>query len=199
MRTLILTEYTPSPPVQLTVGERDLLRQLVPELTMQPVSGSTDTYIVIGGSTVGVARVGDLTVELRPKIGVAAMLFLVSYALDPGTWRPEHAPLAADANLAEAVVPLFARTVQQALRPGLLHGYLRCEGTLTTVRGQVRMAAQFRSRTGLPLSIEVTYDDFTPDILENQLIRTALETLGRLHLRHKASRAALARIRLQIN
>lgn len=199
MRTLVLIEYVPSQPVPLTVGERDLLRQLVPELTMQPVSGSTDTYTMTGGSTVGVARVGDLTVELRPKVGVAAVLFLVSYALDPGAWRPEHASLTADANLAEAVVPLFARTVQQALRPGLLHGYLRCEDTLTTVRGRVRMADQFRTHAGLPLPVEVAYDDFTPDILENQLLRTAVEALGRLHLRRQLSRAALARMRLQLN
>jgi 5-methylcytosine-specific restriction enzyme subunit McrC len=199
MRTLILTEYVQSEPVTLTIIERDLLCQLIRGLTVQPVPGSTDTYTLTGGSMVGVARVGDLTVELRPKIGPAAVLFLMSYALDPRAWRTEHASLARDVNLAEAVVPLFTRTTQHALRLGLLHGYRRREDTLTMVRGRVRMADQFRTHTGLPLPVEVTYDDFTPDILENQLLRTAVETLGQLHLRHTTSRTALARLRHQLN
>jgi 5-methylcytosine-specific restriction enzyme subunit McrC len=85
-RTLVLTEYTPSDPVRLAVAERDMLRRLVRELTVQPVAGSTDTYTLTSGSTVGVARVGDLTVELRPKVGLAAVLFLVSYEFDPHSW-----------------------------------------------------------------------------------------------------------------
>lgn len=196
---LVLTEHVPSDPVRLTVSERDTLRRLVPGLTVEPEPGSADSYKLTCDSTVGIVRVGDLTVELRPKIGVTAVLFLVSYALDPRAWQAEDAFLAPDANLAEALVPLFARTVQRALRPGLLHGYLRREDTLATVRGRVRMADQFRVHTGLPLPVEVVYDDFTPDILENQLLRTAVNTLGSLHLRHTASRAALAQLHLRLN
>ncbi len=198
-RTLVLTEYTPSDPIRLAVADRDSLRRLVPGLTVEPIPGSTDTYTLIGGSMVGVARVGDLTVELRPKVGTAAVLFLVSYTLDPRAWKPEDAQLAHDANLAEAIIPLFARTTQQALRLGLLHGYRRCEDTLTTVRGRIRVAEQIRTRTGLPLPMEVVYDDFTPDILENQLLHAAVDVLGRLHLRHVASRLELARLRQQLN
>jgi 5-methylcytosine-specific restriction enzyme subunit McrC len=199
MRTVVLTEYVPSTPIPLSVAQRDELRQLVRGLTITPAPGSADTYILTSGSTVGVARAGDLTVELRPKIGIAPVLFLVSYALDPRSWKPEQAELARDANLAEAVIPLFARTVQQAIRPGLLHGYRRHEETLTSVRGRVRLTDQFRTRTGLPLPIEVVYDDFTPDILENRLLRTAVDTLGRLYLRNRDSYTSLARLRQQLN
>ena len=199
MRTVVLTEYAPSAPISLSVTQRDALKQLVTGLIITPAPGSTDTYTLTSGSTVGVARVGELTVELRPKIGVAAVLFLVSYALDPRSWKPEQAVLARDANLAEAIIPLFARTAQQAIRPGLLHGYYRREDTLTTIRGRVRIAEQFRARTGLPLPIEVVYDDFTPDILENKLLRTAVDILGRLYLRHRNSHAALVRLRQQLN
>ena len=168
-------------------------------MTITPAAGSTDTYTLTSSSTVGVARVGDLTLELRPKIGVAPVLFLISYALNPKSWKLEQAQLACDANLAEAVVPLFTRTIQQTIRPGLLHGYRRREDTLASVRGRVRISDQFRTRTGLPLPVEVAYDDFTPDILENRLLRTAVDTLGRLYLRHEDSRTSLARLRLQLN
>lgn len=196
---LVLTEYQPSDPVTLSVAERDTLAQLVPGLTIQPTSGTTDSYRLTSGSDVGVVRVGDLTVELRPKVGVAPVIFMLSYALDPRIWRPQHAALTRNANLAEAIVPLFADAAQRALRPGLLHGYRVHDDAMNTVRGRVRFVDQFRTRTGLPLPVEVTYDDYTPDILENQLLRTAVDILGRLHLRHHSSRFSLARLHQQLN
>jgi 5-methylcytosine-specific restriction enzyme subunit McrC len=122
-----------------------------------------------------------------------------AYAIDPSAWKPESASFSRDANLAEAVVPLFVRMAHQAMRPGLLHGYRRYSDTLTTIRGRVRIAEQFRTRTGLALPIEVAYDDFTPDILENRLLRTAVDVLGQLHLRHRDSRTSLARLRRQLD
>jgi 5-methylcytosine-specific restriction enzyme subunit McrC len=199
MRTVVLTEYVRSEPITLSVAQRDALGKLVKGLTITPAAGSTDTYTLTSSSTVGVARAGDLTVELRPKIGVAPVLFLISYALNPKSWKLEQAQLARDANLAEAVIPLFTRTIHQTIRPGLLHGYRRREETLTSVRGRIRITDQFRARTGLPFPVEVAYDDFTPDILENQLLRTAVDTLGRLYLRHQDSRTSLDRLRLQLN
>ena len=53
---------------------------------------------------------------------------------------------------------------------------------MPSVRGRVRIAQQLRRRTGLPLPVEVTYDDFTPDILENRLLRAAIDTLGALRM-----------------
>jgi hypothetical protein len=120
MRTVVLTEYVRSQPIALSVAQRDTLGKLVKGLTITPAVGSTDTYTLTSSSTVGVARVGDLTLELRPKIGVAPVLFLISYALNPKSWKLEQAQLAHDANLAEAVIPLFTRTIQQTIRPGLL-------------------------------------------------------------------------------
>lgn len=191
---VVLTEYRPSEPLTLSVGERDVLRSLVPGLTAEPAAGTTDTYVLTSGSMVGVVRVGDLTVELRPKIGIAPVLFLLSYDLDPRGWRDPPAALARNVNLAEAIVPLFSRAASTALRPGLLHGYRRQEDTLTTVRGRVLMTQQMRARRGLPLPVEVVYDDFTPDIVENQLLRTAVDTLGGLRLRHPSSRLSLGRL-----
>lgn len=198
-RSHVLTEYAPSEPITLAVDERDALRQLIPGLTVQPVVGSRDAYVLTGGSFVGVVRVADLTIELRPKVGITPVLFLVSYALDPRVWKVESAYVAKDANLAEAIVPLFARAAQDALRPGLLHGYRHYEDTVSTIRGRVRMADQFRARAGLPLPVEVSYDDFTPDVLENQLLRTAVDVLGRLHLRHQPSRLALTHLHQQLS
>ncbi|MET3808620.1 5-methylcytosine-specific restriction enzyme subunit McrC [Nakamurella sp. UYEF19] len=198
-RSLILVEHLPSEPIELSTFERDALCRMVSGLTVEPTPGATGSYILTGRSMVGVVRVGDFTVELRPKVGIAPVLFLLSYALDPRAWREPTAEIARDVTLAEAIVPMFARTVQEALRPGLLHGYRGHDDSLTTVRGRIRMADQMRNRTGLPLPVEVNYDEFTPDILENRLLRTAVDVLGRLRLRHQGSRRSLGRLRQQLN
>ncbi|MGY1637889.1 McrC family protein [Geodermatophilus sp. SYSU D00742] len=195
---VILTEYRPSAPLELSVFERDALRTLVPGLVVEPVAASNDTYTLTPGSSVGLVRVGELTVELRPKVGIAPVLFLLSYAVDPRAWREPPAQLAKDVNIAEALVPLFVRAAAAALRPGLLHGYRAREDTLTTIRGRVRMAEQMRARTGLPMPIEVVYDEFTPDVLENRLLRTAVDVLGRLRLRSPAARRSLVRLHQQL-
>ena len=45
------------------------------------------------------------------------------------------------------------------------------------IRGRVDFAAQISRTAGLPLPVHVSYDDFTEDILENRMLRTAAELL----------------------
>lgn len=193
-RIVRLREYQPKPGVRLSVGERDELVRLIPGLTTQPETGSTDTYTVTSGSTVGSVRLGDLIVELQPKIGPAAVLFLLSYNLDPRTWRAHISTLDATAPLTEAVAALFAQLVQSATSRGLARNYRQRDDTLSTIRGRIRIADQLRARSGLPLPTEVTYDDYTQDILENQILLSALDVLRRQRMRSAAVARTLTRL-----
>ena len=193
-RVVRLTEYRRSEPVELTPHERDALRVAVTDLVVQPAFGSERSYVLTPGSTVGVVRIDDLVVHIQPKVGAAPVLFMLSYAFDPRAWRPDSAPICADADLAEAIVPMFCRLAEEALRPGLLHGYVRVDESGPTIRGRVRFADQARRHRGAPLPVEISYDDYTPDILENRLLVTALTILGRLRLRHAESNRVIARL-----
>ncbi|MEO8494880.1 MAG: hypothetical protein ABI614_07400 [Planctomycetota bacterium] len=62
-------------------------------------------------------------------------------------------------------------------------------------RGQVRFAEQLRNHYGLPLPVEVRYDEFTEDILENQPLLAALDRLRQLPLRSSSVRRGLHEIR----
>jgi 5-methylcytosine-specific restriction enzyme subunit McrC len=46
-----------------------------------------------------------------------------------------------------------------------------------TIRGRWLVGEQIRRRTGIPLPAELSYDDFTIDVPENQLVRAALRRL----------------------
>lgn len=200
MRTIpSLTEYQTTYNVPLAANERDALRTLVSSMTISPSIGLEGCYDLTPGGTVGVLRVGDLQVHIESRLRVENVLFLVSYALDPKAWRPDPASVAPDVHLFEALIPTFAHHTNEALRRGLLHGYRTTDDAHTTVRGRIRFADQLRNRPGLSLPVEITYDDFTADIVENRLLRAATERLLRLPLRHAPSRATLIDLREQFS
>jgi 5-methylcytosine-specific restriction enzyme subunit McrC len=183
VRTLRLIEYGTAPGVHLTRTQRDALRRLAPSLSVVPTEGTDDRYDVTAGSEVGAIRVGDLALEIHPKLPVSRLLFLLSYAIDPAHWRDIPFAFPAAASLFEAIIPGFVGVVRQAIQRGLLRGYQEREDPLSTVRGRIRIAQQIRRRFGLAPPVEVSFDEFTEDVVENRLIRAALARLLRLRAR----------------
>lgn len=149
------------------------------------------------GSMVGAARIvaGADHVELhvRPKIGIARLLWLLGYARDPRGWRTEPVGLTPEHDLVPAMAVALATATSQALAPGLLQGYRTVEEALPLVRGRLREADQLRARPGLALPVEVRYDDYNPDIPENQILLSAVRRLHRLPGVPPATRNALHR------
>ena len=77
----------------------------------------------------------------------------------------------------------------------MLRGYRREEDALNTVRGQIRFADQVGRRYGLPLPIEVAYDEYTEDIEQNRLLKAAIHRLAHARIRSMAVRQELRRLR----
>ncbi len=131
------------------------------------------------GSRVGVAVGPAWEIRVRPRIRAARLLFLLGYATDPAGWRDERATFEVDDDLFVAIANGFAYHALRLLDQGLLHGYVDVEERLAGVRGRIRFADQI-ARSGLPLPVEVSYDDFTVDVEENRMLKSA--TLALLSL-----------------
>ena len=136
--------------------------------------GVTGWRLVPNGR-VGAVRAGTLEVRVKPKIGISRLLFLLGYAKDPG-FRPETVSALAEADLWPAVAETLARQIELATRPGILSGYRTVDDALPLVRGRVRIADQHR-RPGLPVPLQVSYDERSADIPENQVLRAALRRM----------------------
>nr|WP_246221430.1 McrC family protein [Phytoactinopolyspora mesophila] len=190
MRRLRLTEHQPARAVSLSPEERDGLRA-IKDFEVAPTPGTSGSFDLTPGSTVGAVEIGSLAVQISPKIPVGNVLFLISYALDPSRWRKTGFEFAERDSLLEAVIPGFVHQVRQAFRPGLLQGYRTQEESLSTVRGRIRIGDQIRRRHGISPPVEVRYDDFTEDIDVNRLIKAAIHRLSRLRIRSSTSRSAL--------
>ncbi|MGW7568958.1 McrC family protein [Streptomyces tendae] len=139
------------------------------------------------GSKVGAVNITvpgarePFTVRVAPKVPIARLFFLLGYSLDPqGGWRDGEVGVAEHRDLLPALAHAVERQVDRALRQGLLQGYRHTEESSLIVRGRIREAEQIRRRFGATLPVEVAYDEFTTDIAENRILRTAVERLLRL-------------------
>ena len=194
MPRLVLTEHESREDVHLTPEQLDALRHVTRAIDVSPTS-TRDSWNLRPGSEVGVIRLPDLTVEVRPKLSIHRVLFLASYALGAFKLKPDVADIDRSTDLVEAMVLLFHTSVRQATGRGLLQGYRTHEETLNVVRGRIRIEEQLRRRYGIAVPIEVRYDEFTPDIEANRLLKAAVNRLARLPQRSSDSRRLLTAMR----
>ena len=191
MRRLDLWEYETSSEVRLTAPQRDALRRNLGSATIVPVPGAEDEYFVTPGSKVGALEIDGLSVVVNPKIGIPQLISIACYAIGKVDFRrtgfdfPEHIALP------DAMALALAVQARRAFAQGLLHGYRTEEQSLPTIRGRIDFAEQMRRRLDIPMPVEVRFDDFTGDVLPNQLVKAAVHRLGGMRLRSKEARRNL--------
>ena len=193
MRELNLREYEPSGPYRLSANDRDALSQ-VAKVNIAPAVGEDSAYMLTPGSNIGAVEIGGLSVLIEPKIGIPQVLSLACYAIGKVKFREEDFDYHERYALPDALAMALSRHARQAFARGLLHGYRTEEEALYTVRGRIRFDEQLRRRFGVPLPVEVRYDEFTEDVLANQLVKAAAYRLGRMHLRAAEARRNLGRL-----
>jgi 5-methylcytosine-specific restriction enzyme subunit McrC len=111
--------------------------------------------------------------------------------LRPDNWRDEQVPFNDARDLVEAMAHAFVLELEKALRRGMLHGYRLTEESAKTVRGRILMREQWANSLRLKSEVAVAYDEFTPDILENRLLKAAIERIRRIRISDESIRRAL--------
>ncbi|MXX00017.1 MAG: hypothetical protein F4Z41_05100 [Acidimicrobiia bacterium] len=192
MRRIDLQEHTTSQvPLRLSYAERRRLGEIVPSLSFDPAE-MEGTYLLRPGSDVGAVEIEDLSILIHPKIGIPQLLSLACYAM--GIVKHQDLRMF-DFRRDEALPDVLARALsdaaRQAFRKGLLHGYRTEEETLYGIKGRIRFDDQLRRRYAIAMPVEVRYDEFTNDILANQLVKAATLRLGRFQLRSEQARRGL--------
>ena len=190
-----LQEYEESAPIALDVTQRDALESSIPALGIAPVSGDEGRYRLTPGAVVGAFEAGGLSVFIRPKMGIRKLIFLTCYSMGAFKLHEGERHHFEDAEtLPDAMSLSLVVAARKAFERGLLHGYRTEEESLHTVRGRIRVNDQLRRRFGIPFPIEVRYDEFTEDIVANQLVKAAAWQLGRMRLRSPKARDGLREI-----
>lgn len=150
----------------------------------------------VGAFTVNTADDRTITIRIMPKVSITRLLFLLGYALDPKGWRSEDVTLDAEPGLLPTFARFFHRQAERAVQQGLLQGYRAKEETAHLIQGRIREADQIRRGYGRMPPVEIVHDEYTADIAENQLLRSACDLLCHLPGVPRDVRGGLLRLHL---
>ena len=139
-----------------------------------------DSWVVGSVRRIGALRVAGHDVRISPKVPIARLFFMLGYSSRRHFWRDETIELDEDEDLLAAVAHAFLRQLGTAVSKGLLQGYRTMHVSERVVRGRIDFNEQIKRRTGLPLPLEVTYDEYTVDIVENRVLASAIDRMLRI-------------------
>jgi 5-methylcytosine-specific restriction enzyme subunit McrC len=154
---------------------------------------------LIPDSRVGVLVGDGWELRIRPKLDVPKLLFLLGYSEDPKGWADVIAGFREVDELLDALAAGFAWHATRALAPGPLYGYVHVDEREIGLRGRIRFGDQLARLPGLPIPIEISYDDFTANVPENRILLTASELLLRLPRVPTRARERLLHIRSMLD
>ncbi|WP_309064909.1 McrC family protein [Microbacterium sp.] len=152
------------------------------ELRFCRVSPTSDAGVwrVSDVNRVGVVAIDDVRVVVRPKTPLRSLIFMASYAGLQANVQDAAFDFDTDHHLPSALATALVHAAMAATSRGLLKGYVPVEETGTVIRGRWDIARQLKTRPGLPVPVELLYDDFTEDVPENRILKSALLALMRL-------------------
>jgi 5-methylcytosine-specific restriction enzyme subunit McrC len=171
-----LVELGPPAEVPLSLDQGRMLAAS-DVVTAVPSPYRPGIWLVSPARKVGAANVGDVVVRIKPKVEIKRLLFLLGYSLHGTAWQADTVPVAGEVDLVAAVAQALWRQVSRAIHQGLLPGYVVVEESGPVLRGRLLEGAQLSRHHGLPLPLEIRHDEFTVDIPENQVLRTACERM----------------------
>src|SRR5262249_48309042 len=128
---------------------------------------------------------------LRPKIPLTCLGHLIDPALvfsHPDASTPE------EGLFLDVLAQHFARSLHDLARNGLHRAYRERSEQGPFLRGPLDVAAQMRHATPAVAELHSRHDDFTADLLCNQLVAATAEQLARSPLLSSASRLLLRQV-----
>lgn len=177
LRRIDLKEASPGVDVALTNGEAAEVARLQ-IATVAPIGDGE--WRVSAVRKVGVMRVGSVELRIEPKVPLDRLFFVLSRTLGWDAWLDEDAQLSSVDDLYPAIAALFARSAERVLDRGIIRDYRETRASEPQIRGRWLISEQIRTRQGLPLPAEIVFDDFTVDVDENRMLRSASQRLLRL-------------------
>ncbi|MCI0143165.1 McrC family protein [Arthrobacter bambusae] len=151
-------------------------------------------WIVSNIRKVGVVRVGDYQIDIRPKVSIPRLFFLMGFSAERDFWKRHDVTIDLDDELLNTVAEAFIRQTGKAIGQGLLQGYETIDESLHIFRGRLDVAAQVGRRGGLVLPAQVVFDEFTIDIAENKMLLGAAQRLLRMPSLARKHRTVLKKL-----
>lgn len=149
----------------------------------EPLFNWVNPHAIQFRHVVGVVRIGDLTLEILPKVhkgeddGTLDRAYLLRLLQVSGTLplsTNEIASLATQSGaLIDIVLRLFADEATTQLKQGRIHQYQHVQSVRTTVRGRLLVKQHILRSASGDVNLPCRYTDFIADHALNRLLHTA--------------------------
>jgi len=160
-------------------------------------TASAHRYLVKAKHKVGILRYGDVELRIKPKIPVSRLLYLATFGDDARSWRELEALLDVVEDPLSAVGHALAYHAEVALRPTPLQGYVTHDSAERKPRGRILFEQQSR-RAGVSIPIDIRYDEFEVNIVENRVLKAAIGLVEQIITEPDLSRR-LAHLRFRLD
>jgi 5-methylcytosine-specific restriction enzyme subunit McrC len=142
---------------------------------------------------VGTIVLPELHLLIRPKVTMENLLHVLGIGLPATAWLPDHFPYAIIRDLLAAFSEYFTRATRAAVAKGLLRSYREESERVPALRGRLDFPVLLgQPARGYPLPC--VFDEYTADILENRVLRSAIRRLLRLSGVPPLTRASLLQL-----
>ncbi|WP_348655691.1 restriction endonuclease [uncultured Sulfitobacter sp.] len=142
---------------------------------------------------VGVISAGDCQLEILPKIDASGeaeaapetlrrrLIHMLSVARDLriDAWSTASLGWQRD-TLLEILIRIFCRKMTEAVRHGIPRRYIDHEDDLPSLRGRLNVSRQFSVLAAKPQNLACEYDELSPDIDLNRVMKAAILKLSRI-------------------
>jgi 5-methylcytosine-specific restriction enzyme subunit McrC len=153
-----------------------------------------EIWQVSADSRVGIVSGSDWELRVEPRLKIPKLMFLLGYAANFG-WEDVTTEVGDESDFFSAIANGFTFHARNAMEPSPLRGYVSVEEESYALQGRLRIADQIARSSGLPLPLQIAYDDHLPDVLENRMLKSTAELLLRLPRVPAETASGLRRIR----
>ncbi|MCX9154607.1 McrC family protein [Niveibacterium sp. 24ML] len=180
-------------------------------LTNQRTRLGFEVFKFVNGSAVaaqqyvGVCQIGDLTVEVLPKIDVDVghvrknLVAMIAATVDLAIKDGGTAYVGTQSHsILEILIRLFGEKLFAQLRRGLMRRYETREENRSVLRGRLDVVQQMRLNIGNPERLYCRYQEFLEDTPLNQVFKAALRRLLKV-TRRISSQRLLAELLLMLD
>lgn len=171
-----IPEHGRSGPVRLTRETRAALIAAAGERLVIHATADPDVVTIGATSWVGALAVPGLVVRVMPKVSVTNFFAMLGAGVSPDAFDHEHVTWSDTDELIDGVAYFAIRLIDSSTMRGLVHGYVPREERMRTIRGRL-LVEEFARRPWSAAEPQCRFDDFTADIVENQLFRCTLQAM----------------------
>lgn len=171
-----IPEHGRSGPVRLTRETRAALVAAAGERLVIHATADPDVVTIGATSWVGALAIPGLVVRVMPKVSVTNFFAMLGAGVSPDAFDHEHVTWSDTDELIDGVAYFAIRLIDSSTMRGLVHGYVPREERMRTIRGRL-LVEEFARRPWSAAEPQCRFDDFTADIVENQLFRCTLQAM----------------------